>query len=168
MRTALSVARKDAADARRSLTLLVATGTLVLATGSVLGFVWVARDIEGARRAVAISATAYPLQFAVGLIAVFAGFGAVVGERTTGSIKVLLGLPPTRGDVVVGKFLGRSLVVATSVLVTSSRWDCSAWARSGPGRSLTSPPCWPARRCSGSSGPASRSGSRRRPARGPA
>jgi ABC-2 type transport system permease protein len=53
----------------------------------------------------------------VPLIAVVATYLAVAGERETGTLKILLSLPPRRVDVVAGKFLGRSAVVLTSVLV---------------------------------------------------
>ena len=56
------------------------------------------------------------MQVIVPLVALIAGYMSIVGERRSGSIKVLLGLPPTRSDVVFGKLVGRSSVVATAVL----------------------------------------------------
>jgi len=48
------------------------------------------------------------------------GYMAVVGERRSGSIKILLGLPPNRADVVFGKLLGRMGVVGLAVGVSAS------------------------------------------------
>ncbi|WP_121821853.1 ABC transporter permease subunit [Halostella salina] len=51
------------------------------------------------------------------LIALVAAYLSIAGERESGSIKFLLGLPNTRTDVVVGKVLSRSAVVTAGVLV---------------------------------------------------
>lgn len=53
----------------------------------------------------------------VPLIAVVVGHGAVTGERDTGTLKILLSLPNTRRDVVLGKIVGRSLVVALPIFI---------------------------------------------------
>ena len=55
-------------------------------------------------------------QLLVPLVALIAGYMAIVGERQSGSIKVLLSLPPNRRDVVFGKLLGRSGVILSAVL----------------------------------------------------
>jgi len=51
------------------------------------------------------------------LIALVAAYLSIAGERESGSIKFLLGLPNTRTDVVVGKVLSRSAVVTAGILV---------------------------------------------------
>ncbi len=43
---------------------------------------------------------------------------ALVEKRTTGSLKILLGLPFSRRTVVVGTFLGRSLVVCAALFAS--------------------------------------------------
>lgn len=53
----------------------------------------------------------------VPLVAIFAGYAAISGERESGSLKLLLSLPYSRLDVVVGKVIGRSLVVAVPLAV---------------------------------------------------
>lgn len=53
----------------------------------------------------------------VPIIAIVVGYGAVVGERESGSLKVLLSLPFTRRDVVLGKVLGRGAVLAIPILL---------------------------------------------------
>ena len=49
------------------------------------------------------------------LIAMFVGYGALTKERESGSLKVLLSLPFSRRDVIVGKVAGRCAVVAVSL-----------------------------------------------------
>ena len=48
----------------------------------------------------------------VPIMALIAAYLAIAGERESGSLKVILGLPPSRGEVLLGKLLGRSGVVA--------------------------------------------------------
>jgi len=54
----------------------------------------------------------------VPLIALVAAYLSIAGERESGSIKFLLGLPNSRSDVVFGKVLSRSAVVAAGLLVS--------------------------------------------------
>ncbi|WP_126664189.1 ABC transporter permease [Haloterrigena salifodinae] len=51
------------------------------------------------------------------LIALVLGWKAIAGERETGSIKVLLSLPHSRKDVLLGKLLGRAAVLSLSLIV---------------------------------------------------
>ncbi|WP_137291204.1 ABC transporter permease subunit [Natronorubrum halophilum] len=43
---------------------------------------------------------------------------ALVEKRTTGALKVVLGLPISRGTVVLGTFLGRTLVICTAIFAS--------------------------------------------------
>ncbi|WP_135533548.1 ABC transporter permease subunit [Halostella pelagica] len=52
------------------------------------------------------------------LIALVAAYLSIAGERESGSIKFLLGLPNSRADVVLGKLIARSAVVAAGLLVS--------------------------------------------------
>ncbi len=51
----------------------------------------------------------------VSLAAIIVGYKSIAGERELGSIKLLLALPHTRGDVFVGKVLGRGAVIAATL-----------------------------------------------------
>lgn len=55
--------------------------------------------------------------FLVPMVAFVAAYLAIAGERETGSAKLELGLPNTRRDVVLGKLVCRSLVVALSIAI---------------------------------------------------
>jgi ABC-2 type transport system permease protein len=57
------------------------------------------------------------LALVLGFIALSTSYGSITGERETGSIKLLLSLPNSRLDAVVGKLLGRSAVVVAALLV---------------------------------------------------
>lgn len=56
-------------------------------------------------------------QVAIPLLAIVVAYASIAGERDSGTLKLLLALPNTRRDVLVGKLLGRSAVVATPLLI---------------------------------------------------
>lgn len=108
-----TVARKEFEDAGRSKLLWA---LIVLLVGIVaVGYtaIWYA-DADAAAAEV-LGFLGFPLQTIVPIAALIAGYMAVVGERRSGSIKLLLGLPPNRTDVVVGKLLGRMAVVGVAI-----------------------------------------------------
>lgn len=53
----------------------------------------------------------------VPILGVMIGYKAIVGERESGSLKLLLTLPHSRLDVMLGKFLGRSAIVVVTMAV---------------------------------------------------
>jgi ABC-2 type transport system permease protein len=53
----------------------------------------------------------------VPIITMFVGFGAITKERESGSLKVLLSLPHSRRDVILGKVFGRCAVVGVPLAV---------------------------------------------------
>ena len=57
------------------------------------------------------------LAFALAFIALITSYGAVIDERESGTLKLLLSLPHDRRDVVAGKIAGRSAVVVIPALV---------------------------------------------------
>ena len=54
--------------------------------------------------------------FFIPLIALVAGYMSVVGERQSGSLRVLMSYPFSRSDVLTGKVVGRSVVVGLTIL----------------------------------------------------
>ena len=117
----LAVARKDFQDAIRSRTLLA---LLVLFALFAVGGVYLFSEVidlgsaQGITPAIQlITSLLQPISIFVPLIGVMAGYKAVVGERESGSVKLLLSLPHTRRDVVFGKLAGRIAVLAVAILV---------------------------------------------------
>ncbi|NUB90350.1 ABC transporter permease [Haloterrigena sp. SYSU A121-1] len=108
-----TVARKEFEDAGRSKLLWSLIGLLVgLVTVGYVAIWYTADDVTAAE---VLSFVGTPLQVILPIAALIAGYMAVVGERRSGSIKLLLGLPPNRTDVVFGKLLGRTAVVTAAV-----------------------------------------------------
>jgi ABC-2 type transport system permease protein len=108
----VSVARKDFIDSRRSkgLWALIALYVAVLALA-----VYVApSDVTMTN---VLRLIAFVGIFIIPISALVIAYLAIAGERESGSIKFLLGLPNTRLDIVVGKFVGRSAVVSLGLLL---------------------------------------------------
>lgn len=53
----------------------------------------------------------------VPIVALVAAYLAIAGERESGSLRLLLGLEPSRRTVVLGKFIGRAAVVVVGLVV---------------------------------------------------
>ncbi|WP_255150432.1 ABC transporter permease subunit [Halorarius halobius] len=65
---------------------------------------------------VGVLAVGTALSFVVPLVALLGSYAAVVGERETGSVRFLLGLPNSRDDAYLGKFLARAAVVCVPLV----------------------------------------------------
>ncbi|MGQ0711526.1 MAG: ABC transporter permease [Rhodoferax sp.] len=71
--------------------------------------------------------------YLIPLIALLLGFDAVVGERERGSLDLLLSLPITRGELLLGKYLGLAAALTLSTLggfalVALLLWRQFQWA----------------------------------------
>lgn len=113
------VARKDFQDSVRSRWL---QGLTVLFVVLVAGVIWVLRPGPGETVSSNQVLNSLLLKDAlvttlVPLIALVVAYNAVVGERESGSLKLLLSLPHSRADVVAGKVIGRSAAFGVAVLV---------------------------------------------------
>lgn len=110
------VARKDFEDVLRSKLLWALTGGFValLAFFMVVGYAQ--GDVDDASMTDLLSGMGQFVIFFIPLIALIAGFMAIVGERQSGSLRVLLSYPFSRSDVITGKVVGRSAVVAVAIL----------------------------------------------------
>ncbi|WP_226039884.1 ABC transporter permease [Natrinema sp. DC36] len=119
--SSIIVAKKDFRDAMRSRVLL---GLIALFSLFTVGGAFLASRLSelfdsggGDTTMDLILALQTPAGFLVPVIALVVGYGAIAGERESGSLKFLLGLPHRRRDVVLGKVLGRTAVVAVSILI---------------------------------------------------
>ncbi|GAA0240200.1 ABC transporter permease [Haladaptatus pallidirubidus] len=109
------VARKDFEDAARSKMLWAITALFVLATAGGMYAVSMVNDNYTAKQTVGFLSS--PATLIVPLAALVVAYLAIAGERESGSIKLLLGLPHTRRDVVLGKLIGRSAVVGVATII---------------------------------------------------
>ena len=108
--------RKEFVDSMRSRGLWAATALLTVVASAAVFLPSVALD--SVDPVVVPQYMLTPVTTFVSITALVTGYLAIAGERDTGSIKTLFGLPYTRCDVVVGKYLGRAAVVTVAVLVS--------------------------------------------------
>jgi ABC-2 type transport system permease protein len=115
----IAVAKKDFQDGIRSRVLI---GLTILFALFIAGAVYFLTNIQMASQAntsgsFALFSLVMPTYLLLPIVGVLIGYKAIVGERNSGSLKFLLGLPHTRRDVVFGKLLGRSGIVTVAILV---------------------------------------------------
>jgi ABC-2 type transport system permease protein len=117
-----TIAVKDFRDARRSWWLWGLSAVFILLVGGVAGLMAVATQYFGVERLssstlLQLLTRAHIITYVVPLIAFVMAYTAVSGERDSGSLRLLLAPPVTRGEAVFGKFLGRSGAVVGPVLI---------------------------------------------------
>lgn len=117
--SAVIVAKKELRDAIRSRLLVVLTvlfGLFAIAGAVVATQLDVLVPGSGAGSTTQVIFTLRTAAtFFVPIIGLVVSYRAIAGERETGSIRYLLGLPHSRRDVLLGNVLGRVGVVAVSV-----------------------------------------------------
>lgn len=116
----LAIARKDFRDAIQSWMFIGVTALFVLILGgtafiTALGPVifpgdTAPSDFSGLSLAGSVSVF-------VPLIGLMVGYKSISGERETGTLDLLLSFPYTRGEVVIGKLVGRTGIVSVAALV---------------------------------------------------
>ncbi len=110
------VARKDFRDAVRAKTLWAVTAVFALLTAGVAYLLTVLGGGE-------IGATEYVgflpqvVVLFLSLVALMVGHRSIIGERESGTAKLLLSLPHSRRDVVLGKVAGRGAVVGVATVL---------------------------------------------------
>ena len=115
---AVTIAKRDFADAARSKLLWGAV--LVLLVVTVPDYLNMINGdlIDSMEQAVRFIPVVF--QFFVAPIAMITAYKAVVGERESGSIRVLFGHPATRRDLVLGKVISRSALLAAILAIATS------------------------------------------------
>jgi Cu-processing system permease protein len=112
-----TIARKEFRDRMRS--------RWVLAVATIFGAFALVIAYFGAAQAGAVGFKGMELTIAsltslviylVPLIALILGYDAIVGERERGSLDLLLSLPITRVELLIGKYLGLALALASSTV----------------------------------------------------
>lgn len=119
--TWLAVAEKDFQDAIRS---KVLWGLSLLFILFLAGMAYGYSQLSGLQQAGTgvttfgfISFLSTPVGFLIPIIGLLLGYKALAGEVEMGSVKLLLSLPHSRSNVVLGKLVGRTLVLAVSIVV---------------------------------------------------
>lgn len=118
-RRLIAVAKKDFRDAVQSRALWALVSVFVLLT-TISAYAFVeAPELLGAPGEPTFEGllffTAAGTALFVPLAAIIVCYKSLAGERELGSIKVIMSLPATRGDVFFGKVLGRAAVITSAL-----------------------------------------------------
>ncbi|ELY54841.1 ABC transporter permease subunit [Natronolimnohabitans innermongolicus] len=114
----LTVAKKDYHDAIRSRELWVLMALFVLFLPVVALYdVTSGTSVDDGLPIGTLFSMVFVMTVLAPVTALLVSIKSIVRERRLGTIKFLLAFPYTRGEVYVGKFLGRLAVFATAVLV---------------------------------------------------
>ncbi|MXR53167.1 ABC transporter permease subunit [Halovenus sp. WSH3] len=115
-----AIAKKDFQDSVRS---RVLWGIIVLFALLIGGIAYLVVDsgLTGANQTVAEALVTgvfgLLVLFFIPITGLFISIKSVVRERESGTINLLLSLPHTRGDMILGKFLGRAAVMTVTIIV---------------------------------------------------
>ncbi len=116
-----AVIRKDFEDSIRSFSLLSTTALFVVFAAGLATIQWIPVMYQDsavdASTLALLNSMRQPTVFMIPFIGFVLAYDTIIGERDSGSLRLLLGLPNSRRDVVVGKFVGRTGVITVSILV---------------------------------------------------
>jgi ABC-2 type transport system permease protein len=116
-----SVVKKDFRDAIRSFSLLSTTLLFVVFATGLAAIQWIPvmyRDSAVDTSTLALlNSMRQPTVFLIPLIGLLLAYDTIAGERESGSLRLALSLPNSRFEIVFGKFVGRTGVIAVSILV---------------------------------------------------
>ncbi|WP_248910113.1 ABC transporter permease subunit [Halocatena marina] len=112
----LVIAKKDFEDAVRARTLQVMVAFFVGFTTLLFHY---HRSRLGEERTfdILFDGIVGMLGVVVPILGMMIGYRAIVGERESGSLKLLLSLPHSRLELMLGKFLGRSVIIVVTMAV---------------------------------------------------
>jgi len=117
-----AVARKDFQDAVRSRWLWVLSAlSIVVFAGAAIGQLYLGDGQSPQQSQGLLQGFLFFLKQGTGILipltAIVVAYASVTRERESGTMKLLLALPHSRDDVVLGKLVGRSAVVTLPVLI---------------------------------------------------
>jgi len=116
-----AVIKKDFHDSIRSFSLISATSLFVVFAVGLAAIQWIPvmyRDSAVATSTLALlNSMRQPTVFMIPLIGLVLAYDTIAGERESGTLRLLLGLPNSRAQVVAGKCIGRTGVITVSILV---------------------------------------------------
>lgn len=114
-----AIIKKDFRDSIRSFSLLSSTVIFVVFVITLAAIQWIPVPYRNGgvetSTLVMLNSMRQPMVVMVPLISLALAYDTIAGERESGTIRLALGLPNTRADVVFGKFLGRTAVVTVSI-----------------------------------------------------
>jgi len=112
----LSLAKKEFMDNCRNKWIIVISAIFVIST--LLASYFGSHGQAGWRNLrVTIGVMSFFVVLLITIIGLMLGYAAIVGEKERGSLGLLIALPLTRNEILLGKFLGLGAVLSTAILI---------------------------------------------------
>jgi Cu-processing system permease protein len=112
-----AIAAKEARDRIRNRWVLVVAAVFTVFALVIAYFGSAGQGAVGVRSIeVTLASLVSLVIYLIPLIALILGFDTIVGERERGSLNLLLSMPVTRGEVLVGKYLGLAAALTLSTV----------------------------------------------------
>lgn len=116
-----AVVKKDFRDSIRSFSLISTTLLFIIFATGLAAIQWIPvmyqdSSVETSTLAL-LNSMRQPTVFLIPLIGLALAYDTIAGERESGTLRLLIGLPNSRAEAVFGKFIGRTGVIAISILV---------------------------------------------------
>lgn len=112
----LVIAQKEFEDAVRSRLLWGLVGFVTVMVALTMGIPLVVPGFDADVLAGLGAASEFAAML-VPIVALVAAYLAIAGERESGSLRLLLGMEPSRRTVILGKFVGRAAVVVVGLVI---------------------------------------------------
>lgn len=114
--TILKIAKKEIMNNIRNFWIIIITiiYAIFILLFSYLGTI-VSQELQSIE--VTVSLMMIPIRFIVPIVGLILGHGCISGEIEMGSMSALLSLPVKRFEIILGKFLGLSSVIAFTIIV---------------------------------------------------
>jgi len=111
----INVARKDFADAVRSKMFWALSGLMLLLAYVGLYIPEAVGDDPTVSDGIEVLSGV--IGFLIPIVALVVGYMSIVGERETGSVRMVLSLPLKRWEMLIGKLVGRTAVIVVPILL---------------------------------------------------
>lgn len=109
-----AVARKDVRDSARAKSVWLLTGVFLL---FFLGLAYAVPLLGDDEFDTFLQVSSMVVSLFLPLVGIVLGYKAVIAERESGTVALLLSLPHSRRDVAIGKFVGRSIVLLVPTVI---------------------------------------------------
>lgn len=117
----VAVTKKEFLDSIRSYTLIGLVVLFVVFAVFLASIQWIPNlyaNTSGNPNTLALlNSMRQPSVFLIPWVGLMVGYKAIAGERSSGSIRLILGLPNTRREVFFGKVIGQTAVVSVAILI---------------------------------------------------
>ena len=113
----ITIAKKEIVDNTRNINIIIVTAVFAIITVLVSFIGTLTSGGSWNDMNATVQMMMFFIQFIVPIIGLMLGYSSIIGEIERGTMSALLAEPATRLEIIIGKFLGLSLVIAISIFI---------------------------------------------------